>query len=83
VKQVPLGSSADQVKALIKRQKWRLMAEWHGKPGNVSSDVYEPKVKDYPAVLGEYFVHADLGYDGIPSISVSTRTGHSIRQEDC
>jgi hypothetical protein len=67
LKEVPLGSSVDQVKALIKGQGWKLLAEWHGNPGKVSSDTAYPSIKDYPGVKGEYFIHADLGsYQGIP-----------------
>jgi hypothetical protein len=65
--QVPLGSSVGQVNALIKSQGWKLLAEWHGNPGKVSSDTAYPRIKDYPGVKGEYFIHADLGnYQGIP-----------------
>jgi hypothetical protein len=67
LKQAPVGSSVGQVKALIEAKKWRLMAEWHGNPSSVSSDVPYPGAKDYPGVKGEYFIHADLGsYQSIP-----------------
>ena len=67
LKQAPLGSSIGDVKALMKRQAWKLLAEWHGNPGKVSSDTAYPSIKDYPGIKGEYFIHADLGnYQGIP-----------------
>jgi hypothetical protein len=65
LKEVPLGSSVGQVKALIKRRGWKLLAEWHGNPSKVSSE--SASFNDYPGVKGEYFIQADLGsYQGIP-----------------
>lgn len=67
LKQAPLGSTIDQVKTLIRKRRWTVVGEWQGRPSNVSSAVPYPKVKDYPAVKGEHFIHADLGsYQGIP-----------------
>lgn len=77
LKEVPLGSSVDQVKAFIKSQGWKLDSEWHGNPGTVSSETAYPSAKNFPGVLGGYFIGADLGeYQGIPwQISVDAYWG--------
>jgi hypothetical protein len=60
LKQVPLGSSVEQVERLIRDREWIRNYEWKSQPSQSSE-------KLYPGVRGGWIIGADLGgYRGVP-----------------
>jgi hypothetical protein len=60
LRRAPLGSSPEQVDALIAAHRWSRHYDWHGTPSHSSEEFY-------PAVKGSRIIGAQLGgYQGIP-----------------